>query len=364
MQRGADNVLLLRLFAAVLVVLGHSYVLCGGSAADHDPIHHLLPRTHSHLVGVAMFFTLSGFLISKAWAQRRSTSQYLRNRLLRIFPALAFALLGTAFVVGPLATTIDLESYFTHRAGPLPYVLSNLALVAPQHTLPSVFDANPVPSFVNGSLWTIRYELALYLLVALLGSLRMGTLGFALLGCTALAVLVAARAPLVHLFGDTFLAGQLAGCFLLGAIAYSLRRHVRLSTPILLAAALISLLFRDSILSWLVVLYFVFWAAYVPKLPAIPRGNDLSYGIYLWAFPLQQAALALFPGAITPVFLFACTLPAAAMMACVSWIVVEKPALRLKHANGITHPVALTRPPAPMSPPDPGIGETTGGTRV
>ena len=325
-----NNILLLRLFAAGLVVYGHSYVLSGPDVPDADIIHMLLPRTHSHLVGVALFFTLSGFLIAKSYANRRSTLQYLWNRTLRIFPALLVVLAATALIIGPISTTITLSQYFSaEHAGPGSYFISNATLLKPQQTLPGVFGTNPVPNYVNGSLWTIRYEFALYLLVPAIGALRLRALSATLVAGCILALLVAGRAAFVEYIGANFLAYQLAGCFLIGALAYALRRRFYLSTPILGVITCISLLLRHTPASWLVVIYFAFWVSYIPKLPRMYRDIDLSYGIYLWAFPIQQLIVP-YLNPPTPLVLTSFALAVSAVIAGVSWLTIERPALMLK----------------------------------
>lgn len=122
---------------------------------------------------------------------------------------------------------------------------------------------------------------------------------------------------------------QLGACFGAGSIACLLRRHVPVSGAIMLGLAVVSLALRETPLMWLAVIYFVFWFAYVPKLPPVPFGLDLSYGTYLFAFPAQQAIVERF-GVTTPLALFAIATPLVLVVATVSWLCVERPALRLK----------------------------------
>ena len=125
----------------------------------------------------------------------------------------------------------------------------------------------------------------------------------------------------------------LKGFFGAGAIACLLRRHVPISTGLMIAIALACFLARGTThampFTWLAVGYFVLWLAYVPRLPAIPRELDLSYGTYLWAFPVQQSVVQL-TGVRDPLILFAIAVPIILAIATTSWLLVEKPALRLK----------------------------------
>ncbi|HEY6892836.1 MAG TPA: hypothetical protein VI258_01610, partial [Rhodanobacteraceae bacterium] len=186
---------------------------------------------------------------------------------------------------------------------------------------------------VNGSLWTIPYEAAMYLCVAALGAagvLRFPRLASALI---ALAIIVVVVWPT---YGDgpypkslALLGLQLGACFGAGVIACLLRRHVPVSSAILLALAAMALFARETPLMWLAVVYFVFWFAYVPALPPIPRALDLSYGTYLWAFPVQQTIVA-FGHVTAPFALFAIATPIVLAIAVLSWLAIERPALRLK----------------------------------
>jgi len=336
---GRDNILLLRFLAALLVVLGHSYVLVGDLAAVGDPVHRLLPRTHAHLVGVALFFTISGFLITLSYQRRPHLGRFLRARFLRLWPALAVVVALTAFVLGPIVSTLAPRDYFASADGgsaPFGYFWGNLSLLDPRQTLPGVFASNPIPRVVNGSLWTIPYEAAMYLCVAAAGAI--GLLRFPRLA----SVVIVATIGIVVLWPTygggpypknlALLGLQLGACFGAGSIACLLQRHVPVSSAIMLALAVASLLLRETPLMWLAVVYFVFWFAYVPKLPAMPRGLDLSYGTYLFAFPVQQTIVAI--GHVTaPLALFAIATPVALAIAAVSWLCIERPALRLKESR-------------------------------
>jgi peptidoglycan/LPS O-acetylase OafA/YrhL len=336
---GRDNILLLRLGAALLVVLGHSYVLTGDLEAAGDPVHRLLPRTHAHLVGVALFFTISGFLITLSWQRRPDLARFLRARVLRLWPALVTVLALTAFVLGPALSALAPREYFASAEGgssAFGYFLGNLGLFDLRQTLPGVFASNPIPRVVNGSLWTIPYEAAMYLCVATAGAV--GLLRFPRLA----SVLVAAAIVVVVLWPTygggpyprnlALLGLQLGACFGAGAIACLMKRHVPVSSAIMLVLAIIALVARATPLMWLAVIYFVFWFAYVPKLPPIPRGLDLSYGTYLWAFPVQQAIVAL-ANVTAPLALFAIATPVVLAIAVASWLCIERPALRLKDSR-------------------------------
>jgi len=236
-QSGRDNIVQLRLLASLMVVFGHSYVLVGHDVIFDEPLHLFLRRTYSHLVGVTMFFTISGFLITLSYLRRPDLLRFLRARALRLWPALAVVVGVWSFVLGPLFSTASLHDYFRVGDGHgtvYRYFLTNISLFATQPSLPGLFATNPVPHYANGSLWTIPYEATMYACVAVAGVLCLfrfpWTASIAI--ATAIAAIVlwpmytgAARAE-----GASFLGLQLAACFGVGSIACLLRRYMPIST--------------------------------------------------------------------------------------------------------------------------------------
>src|SRR5262249_3782223 len=134
----------------------------------------------------------SGFLITLSYQRKPDLARFLRARVLRLWPALAVVLALTAFVLGPIASTLAPHDYFASTGGgstAFGYFLGNLSLFDLRQTLPGVFAANPIPLVVNGSLWTIPYEAAMYLCVATVGAL--GLLRFPRLTSALVAIAIA-----------------------------------------------------------------------------------------------------------------------------------------------------------------------------
>lgn len=327
---GRDNMTALRLLAALLVLLGHSYVL--SATADSDPLHRLFGSTYSHFIGVMMFFAISGLLITLAWQRRPRIGYFLRSRALRILPALLVCVSACALLLGAAATTLPLREYFG-TAGTWAYIAGNVSLVDLRWTLPGVFGANPATDFVNGSLWTLPIEAALYLVVAAIGLAGLltrqrwlATLVIAVLATIWLARPLTAARPLAT---DAIL----VAFFVFGALCCIHRAVLPVSTAVLLVLAAAAWSVRGSLLYapllGLCIAYATLWLAYVPRIPRI-RFGDLSYGTYLWGFPVQQALIHWF-GISGAWAIFLCAAPVALLLAAASWRLVEQPALRLKN---------------------------------
>jgi peptidoglycan/LPS O-acetylase OafA/YrhL len=331
---GRDNVLQLRILAAVMVIFGHSYAVLGSVIGASQPLHYVFPGIVTHVTGVNFFFTISGLLITLSWLRRPELGRFLRARFLRIWPALAVCVTLTAFVIGPLVTSMPLHKYFIDgdaSGTPLGFAFYRSILVA-RPFLPGVFEHNPVPRYVNGSLWTLPIEATMYLCVAALGVLR--CFRFPWLTSAGIVGVFAYLVVLPAYFGapTPWLGYVQAGFFGAGCIACLLRRYVPVSSGLMLLILVAAIVSRKTMhlmpFTWLAIGYFVLWFCYVPRMPRIPRDIDLSYGTYLWAFPLQQVLVM--SGVGNPLSVFAITTPIVLGIAALSWFLIEKPALRLK----------------------------------
>ena len=334
-DRGRDNNLnLLRFVAASLVVVSHSYPL-SGHLAD-EPLARATRIFDFASISVIVFFAISGYLVARSYDRSGSLATYARSRALRILPAYVAATIYAAFVIGPWATTLPLADYLRDPATWL-YVRETLLFVGIDR-LPGVFTDNPYPLAINGSLWTLWLEVFCYAALALagvLGALRRPWLALAL---AAVLVALGELSPAFVAWmprGDAFLGPRLAGTFVAGALAYAWRDRIPLSPWIALAA----LVAGAALLGTRVEVYAVYGAivyatlvlAYHPALdvPGFRRLGDYSYGIYVYAYPTQQAIASVL-GPMPPLLLFGLAYPAIFALAFASWHAIEAPALRFK----------------------------------
>jgi peptidoglycan/LPS O-acetylase OafA/YrhL len=342
-----NNFDVLRLLAASFVLFSHSYAL----TAHAEPFADVSGWTFGE-IGVVMFFAMSGFLIAKSWSEQPRLRPFAVKRGLRLLPALVLAVSVTVFVVGPIFTTLPLGTYFTDPTTWL-YLVRCSFLITFFGTLPGVFEDNPYPDAVNGSLWTLPVEASCYAMVAALGAL--GWLRRSRLLGAAGAVLLLCVTPLTPLSvapaggttgGNLSLVVLLVATFVLGTLAYSVRARLHLSWIFL------GVLMAVWVATWgggwsratgaaaiaFGVLVFAFRTpAWLRRLTA---PGDVSYGIYVYAFPVQQSVAAVW-GAIDPLVMFAVAFPVTYVLAFASWRLVEKPALALKR-------FVTVRPPEPV----------------
>ena len=154
---------LLRLFAALAVLYSHSFPLYG----LEEPT--ILGKTVGTLA-VAIFFAASGYLVTNSWNADKNINRFLQRRALRIFPGLAVAVIFTTFFAGAIDTNVTLSQYLTDTRT-YAYLLNNLFLFASIPAPPGAFAGLPLEG-ANGSLWTLRYEVLMYLLLLALGVSR------------------------------------------------------------------------------------------------------------------------------------------------------------------------------------------------
>ena len=340
-----NNFNLLRMAAALAVLVSHAWPISRGPGTA-EPLERLTVASLGTLA-VYVFFALSGFFVSASWARRASLADFLAARALRLFPALAVSLAAVLLVLGPLTTSLPLADYFAHPATAR-FLPRNLALLTPQYTLPGVFAANPYPA-VEGSIWTLAYEAECYLALLALGlaGLSRRGLGLAFAGYGLLWLATAGLALPVRLAE----ARALSLPFAIGMAAYHGRDRLRLTLPRVATLALVAVLARGTPLAQPALVLALaaagFWAGLLasPRLRAYNRFGDYSYGVYLYAFPVQGLVASAAGGSLSPFANIALSVPATLALAVLSWHLVERPALALRRARraALSPPVAARR---------------------
>ncbi len=320
------------MIAALSVIISHCYYLQSGSA-ESEPL-----RTWTGYSlgahGVQVFFVLSGILITQSLARSASWVDFAIARILRIFPALIVCAVIVAFLLGPALSTLGIADYLRHSEL-YSYLAKTLFLTTGLARLPALFSDNPVPHVVNLSLWTLKYEVLCYGLLALMGGALL-TYG----AKSTVVAAVAAWAGFMIVFPPAL--GEGSGAidnlhyfllfFGMGVVAYLVRRVLPLK------AYWVSLLFLLFVVTvgtrWTTVvaaLFLGYAAVYVASLDfgiarRLANRFDLSYGTYIYGVPVTQALLVLDPTlGVWPVI--ALTIGIVLPLALLSWLCIERPAL-------------------------------------
>lgn len=326
----ADNCDTIRLLAAVMVLLAHAFPLAQGNS-ENEPILLISNRqATAGSIAVAIFFVISGYLITRSFQARPDPVRFVTHRVLRIVPAYAVMLVIVTCVMGPIVSDLSAADYFT-ASETWVYLFWNLTFISPVATsLPGVFLDNPYPRAINGSLWTLPIEVECYVLVLLLGLAGLLT-RFWVLVVLAIALVV----PMIWLVGER---ATLYGCFFAGSAIWLWRPPWVGWVAAGCFAAWLGALFSSGlaiaspVFGAYALLYVAFGAPI--RLPRVNRWGDLSYGTYIWAFPVQQLVALGLGSMITWYFSVLVSLPIVLLLAWLSWRAIEAPALRWKSRAG------------------------------
>lgn len=337
-----NNFNLIRIIAAFAVLITHSFALAIGTG-DAEPFRKSLGMTMG-MIAVDVFFITSGFLVTASLLSRQSAIDFIWARVLRILPALLIMLLITVSVIGVFFTSLPLRAYLANP-GVYIYLLKGSTLIGGvAYDLPGAFADNPYRGSVNGSLWTLPYEVRMYaILVTVWVALRMAR--SIRLKAFQLAIISGAVAGGICLAFTTFVKldldqqfMRLFYMFFSGAAFYVLKEHITLSRAplwffviLLLSSVMANSLRVFFVVYVLTIPYILFYIAYVPagRIRKYNRLGDYSYGVYIYAFPVQQSVAALIPGVSVSSMLFI-SASFTLLLAVLSWHFLERHALGLK----------------------------------
>lgn len=326
--RRDNNFTLIRLILASTVLFSHSYALSG---TGPDPLSRLiLPYSGFQSLAVDGFFIASGFLVTGSLVNR-GPFDYAIRRALRILPGYWMMLLIFVVLIGPVISILPASEYFSH-----PWTLSHLRrgfylFNGTQGGMPGVFLDHRYPEMFNGSLWTLTAEVRCYVFLGALGILTM-IFGVKTLPLLLLITLVFGYFDYAHLplFGISTRWARLGAFFALGSLAWIYREWIPLVPPLAIAALVLPFVLAKTPLFpfvlWVSLTYIVFYVAYAIKHIDLDRFGDISYGVYIYAWPVQQ--LVFWPGqdgAVNAILAAAIVFP----VATASWFLVEKPALKI-----------------------------------
>ncbi len=331
-----NNFDFIRLVAAWLVLVSHCYPLYG---LTYEGFAALTGMDTLGGLAVSVFFIISGFLITASFDRNPNLRQYMTNRLLRILPGLIAVTLFTVLILGPVMTTLDPGTYFTHPQ--TRHYLWTMTIYKVGGALPGVFEDIPYKHAVNGSLWTLGIEFSMYLGVAALGMLGMLNRRFLPWVAAGLFILH------LHIVGTPY-AGKIifympfgyvvkyGAVYFMGACMYVYREHIPIHLGLfVLSVALLIGFARTAhapIALMLFMPYIVLYLAYadLPFARNVSRYGDFSYGFYIYAFPMQQVYMSLVGDRYGFMGLLIGSSIATLVCAAASWHLVEKPALKLK----------------------------------
>ncbi len=322
----ANNFDVLRLIAALAVLVSHAVPLSYGSNQREAVWRFSHGQTTLGELSVAVFFVISGYLITMSWMRSPDPLSFVSARMLRLLPGLLAMLVLVAVVAGPLLTSWTLAEY-TASPTVQNFIISNAFLLNDVSVLPGVFTKNPFGPAVNGSLWTLYYEAVCYALVLALGLAgclnRWTAAGLTIVGLLASAVW----------WGGAYV--QFGTLFLAGSTIYFWRPPLRGWIAALCCCAVMAAMMTGGLRLILATAgaYLTIYLAIATRpirLPIWATRTDMSYGIYIYAFPVQQAVSTALGNEASCMANIALSTPVVLVLSWLSWRFVEGPSLTWK----------------------------------
>lgn len=326
-----------RLALATSVIVGHSYTLTG------RPVPSGIVGALLGSGGVDGFFALSGFLITASWLHHPQLRDYLVARALRILPGFYACVVVTAFIIAPIAVAIQGGSAMKLllSTAPIEYVVMNSAVATLKVDVGGTPTGVPYPGTWNSSLWTLMFELGCYFAVAAIGMAGLAKRQWVSPAILAVAVVGEVLSPPMGI-GQPIAAqfasavARFAVMFAAGALLYQWRDKIPARWSLVAVSAVVvamggTLLPHYRLLGGIPLAYAVIASGALIRNKRMRLRTDLSYGVYIYAFPIQQLLVICGVGELnTLVYAWIVTL-ATLPVATLSWFLVEKPAISLKY---------------------------------
>ncbi len=335
----------LRCLLAASVIYSHAFLL-GGYGAEPFYVWCKSQAIVGELA-VLGFFGLSGYLVTASYTRSRGLLDYFTKRIRRIVPGLWACLAVTAFVLAPATYFLrhsSLAAYpWTPDGGAITYLTSNLAIEPRQWSIPGVLDGAPYAGSLNGSLWSLWPETQCYVMLAVLGLagalasnralLLVGT-GALLLLHAAHTLLPTVEAPVLPTWLVLIDRAPYFLAYLVGTILWVWRDHFqpnRIAACVL--AFVLAALARLGGLHLLAPVFVPLFLIVLGRCFTLRLRHDLSYGLYIYGFPVQQLLAATSLRHQPWLVFLAASLALTAGCAFLSWRFVEHPFLRRRSAS-------------------------------
>jgi peptidoglycan/LPS O-acetylase OafA/YrhL len=325
-QNNAFN--LSRLLASVMVLYGHSLSVGPGLNPGSD-IAYKIFGVHAASLAVKFFFVLSGMLVCTSLLKSNNWKNFLVHRAFRIYPGLICALLFVVLVVAPIVGDVNFVHFITSKEA-FSYCIKNLLFktFGVDVSLPGVSVGKWTN--MNIPLWTLAPEVGCYLFML---SVFMLTLGNRIaLSAVALIVIIDCIIPIRFLLvflppgNDDF--SFLPLFFAIGVLLSLYRKEFNISLVYIFIFGFLAFMFKGTymgiVAKYLALIFMVLWFFTLPIICKYEINHDLSYGMYIYGWPIQMLVLYFF-GDVHGYLHFFLPLAIAIPMAYISWRFIEKP---------------------------------------
>ncbi|MDD4969931.1 MAG: acyltransferase [Paludibacter sp.] len=326
LKRENNNLDLVRIIVATMVIWSHSFALNFGNGSG-EPLFKFVKVTYAGELGVNIFFFISGLLVTNSLIKKKSISKFFISRFFRLFPALVTLLFITVFVIGPIVSTLSVKEYFLNFET-WKYLISNLYLKI-IYALPGCFQNNIWPSDVNGSLWSLPFEVGCYVFLVAVFSLLSGSKKFAniIIGSIIFLAIVP-NDMLLTFFERKYILGLVPiACFAFGAFFAVNQDKIKIDFKLMLGFMLLLLIFWryqkiiHILFPFVISIFMLFFSTDKFILKLKPK-YDISYGLYIWHFLVQQT-LFFYYGQLNVYVFFLISFSFTSIISLFSYILIE-----------------------------------------
>jgi peptidoglycan/LPS O-acetylase OafA/YrhL len=332
LKKENNNLDLIRIFLASFVILGHTIAINGDTPFWIDPILFVFKITYSGAIAVKIFFFISGLVVTNSYLNKNDFVYFIIARIFRILPALFFLLLITVFIIGPIFTKLTINEYFSSQDY-LNYLKNNM-LFRTEWKLPGLFSENFYKDSINGSLWSLHYEMFAYLYLMIV-FLIIRIKKRILFNLIFIIIILDSLLPIRILFNQNSNNPEiylLPFAFALGSFFAINSKEIRINyLTVLLSLTCYIISKNTSIEEIFLIVFFCNLIVYISSIKIIlnfkPK-HDISYGIYLWGFLVQQIVYYLL-GKLYAGTHFIIALVFSLIIAYISFIFIEKPFINL-----------------------------------
>ncbi|WP_095055805.1 acyltransferase [Pseudomonas sp. Irchel s3b2] len=331
LKRENNNLDVFRILAAIMVIYGHAYALLPNNGQS-DFIGRMLEYDYSGSLAVKIFFFLSGLVVTNSLISKGNAYEFVISRLFRIWPALITTIIICTVIIGPILSTKTIEEYFSDPST-ASYITGNISLHT-NYALPGVFEFNKYPNTVNGSLWTIPYEVYAY--VTLLSLFMIG-----ISRSHALAIftfVIIAAAPILkfdfiyNVFPTNHETLMLGPCFAYGSIMAILKENININISTAIGSWTLFFILKGSKIEMYALYSAIFitiiYLSSTAALLKIKPNHDISYGVYLWGFPVQQI-LSIYISEYGILANQIIAIIISCILGYISWILIEKKCIKI-----------------------------------
>lgn len=294
-----DGVCVVRWIAALFVMTGHMYCLL----LYNPPI---VLWNLVHRLGIISFFVIGGYLVTGSWAREQRWRDYMLKRIVRIFPPLIFFVIIVACILGPLLSNLSVSEYFSNKLF-YKYLTNNILFI--NYTLPGVFQENPYPNVINGSIWSLPIEFFMYFIIPFfykIGKQNYRINIFIVLLICILSIIKRLFYPSFYfvIYGvDIGSMIEVVPFYFIGMLIYVLHENNKIK--LYFNNSLIYVIFALSIIwtgitqlgvliiSFIAIPYVIFGIATIKKnkISTFLSKYEITYGIFLYGFFIQQCVI-------------------------------------------------------------------------